>query len=113
GWGTYQTHRYIAFPSSSVSTSSGTTGYGAVSTPNASTEGGNNVTFIDTGLRAERDFSLGRGFYAKPYMGVNGTFMNIGANTETGAGSLDLIGTPTGNAFLTLEPGFEIGGTFT
>ena len=113
GWGTYQTHRYIAFPSSSVSTSSGTTGYGAVSTPNVSTQGANNITFIGTGLQAERDFYLGRGFHAKPYMAVNGTFVNVGTNVETGGGSLSLVGAPTGNAFLTLQPGFELGGTFT
>jgi hypothetical protein len=111
GSATYQTHRYIAFPSASVQTSSGATGFGSFATPSASTEGGNNVAFMTGGMRIDKTFDLDR-FTIRPYFGVNETELNVGINKESGAGALDFVGNARQDMYLTMDPGFELGGNF-
>ncbi len=112
GSATYQTHRYIVFPSSSVQTSSGATGFGSFSTPSASTQGGNNVSFITGGFRIDKTLDFNR-FELKPYLGVNETSVSVGTNTETGAGPLDLVGSARRDMYFTVVPGIEFGGNYT
>jgi hypothetical protein len=112
GSATYQTHRYIAFPSASVQTSSGATGFGSFSTPNLSTQGANNVSFITGGFRIDKTLDLNH-FELKPYLGLNETSLYVGVNNESGAGPLDFVGSPRTDMYLTLVPGIEIGGNYT
>jgi hypothetical protein len=111
GSATYQTHRYIAFPSTSVQTSSGASGFGSFSTPSVSTQGGNNVAFMTGGVRLDRTFDLDR-FMFKPYFGVTESMLNVGTNRETGGGPLDFVGNARQDMYLTIDPGFELGGNF-
>jgi hypothetical protein len=113
GVANYLTHRYIAFPSASVSTSSGTTGYGSVATPSESTQGGNNIAFVGGSFRVDKDLYFRRGLHVKPYVSLNETYLTTGINNESGAGALDLVGATRGDVYMTLEPGVELGGLFT
>jgi hypothetical protein len=112
GSGNYQTRRSIIFPSSTVSTSAGTSGYGSFTTPNSTPTGGAYVSFFGETLRADKDFRLHDGFVLTPYVAVNETRMSMTPTNEAGAGPNGIFSVYQGNSYLTLQPGFELGGTF-
>jgi hypothetical protein len=112
GSGNYQTRRSIIFPSPEISTSAGTTGYGTYSTPSVTPTGGSIISFFSGGLRADKYIPLHDGWAFTPYVSLNETRLSLAPTAETGAGALDIITTYQADSFLTLTPGFEIGGKF-
>jgi hypothetical protein len=113
GSGNYQTRRTIQFPSPTVSTSSGAGGFGSFDTPPVVTNGGAYVSYFNASIRADKYIPLADGFAFTPYLALNETRTSLSPTKETGAGALNIDTVYQGDSFMTLQPGFELGGTFT
>jgi hypothetical protein len=110
GIASYQTNRWIVFPSSSISDADGANGYGTIATPDVQAASTGHVSFLDGGLRAEKLLDLRDGWTLTPYLGLNDTQMYVSPLSETGAGGLSITTQATSNAFLTLQPGLKFSG---
>jgi hypothetical protein len=110
GIASYQTNRWIVFPSSSISDADGANGYGTIATPDVQAASTGHVSFLDGGLRAEKLLHLRDGWTLTPYLGLNDTQMYVSPLSETGAGGLSITTQATSNAFLTLQPGLKFSG---
>ncbi len=112
GSGNYQTRRTIAFPSTSIATSAGATGFGSYQTPSATSNGASYISFFNTGLRADKLLPLEDGWALTPYVSLNATRLSLTPTAETGAGALDIKSVYQGDSYLTLQSGFELGGIY-
>ncbi|HTV91740.1 MAG TPA: autotransporter outer membrane beta-barrel domain-containing protein, partial [Verrucomicrobiae bacterium] len=68
--------------------------------------------YFNGSIRADKYISLPNGFAFTPYLALNETRMSLSPTKETGAGALNIDTVYQGDSFLTLQPGFELGGKF-
>ncbi len=110
GVSSYQSNRWITFPSQSISDADGATGYGTIATPDTQAFSTQHVSFLSGGLRSEKRLQLRGGWTLTPYLALNDTRMYMSPMSESGAGGLSITTQGTADSFVTLQPGLQFSG---
>ncbi len=110
GTASYQSNRWIVFPSGSISDADGANGYGTIATPDVQALSTAHVSFLGGGVRTEKLLKLQRGWTLTPYLALNDTRMYMSPLSESGAGGLSITTQGTADNFVTLQPGLQFSG---
>ena len=110
GVASYQTNRWIVFPSQTISDADGASGYGTISTPDVQATSTGHVSFLGAGVRTQKQLKLRGGWTLTPYLSLNDTELYMSPLSETGAGGLSITTQATSNAYVTLQPGVQFSG---
>jgi len=110
GVASYQSNRWIVFPSESISDADGATGYGTIATPGVQAFATDHVSFLSAGLRSEKLLHMRGGWTLTPYLALKDTLLYMSPFSESGAGGLSIATQGTSNSFATLQPGVQFSG---
>ncbi|MGB6985517.1 MAG: autotransporter domain-containing protein, partial [Candidatus Aquilonibacter sp.] len=110
GVASYQTNRWIIFPSQTISDADGASGYGTISTPDVQATSTGHVSFLGAGVRTQKQLQLRGGWTLTPYLSLNDTQLYMSPLSETGAGGLSITTQAVTNGYVTLQPGVQFSG---